>query len=76
MVKKLEGMELEEKILELKNELIYLSELLDLYWGFHPQNKDFVNPIVQYEKTKISILELKKEIFDLELKAKLDNNPN
>lgn len=62
-------MEKEEKLLNLKNNYIYLSEVREEVWKYHPSNKDFINPIKEYtalsEELKIlefKISELEREI--------------
>lgn len=59
-------MENVDKIVELKNEYIDLSNLRELVWMYHPSNPDFVNPIKEYERLTNKLDELEFRISTLE----------
>ena len=52
---------IENKILELKNEIISLTKIEEELWDYHPDNVDRIDVKDSYQK-------IKDKIFDLELK--------
>ena len=52
---------IENKILELKNEIISLTKIEDELWSYHPNNPDRIDVKDSYQK-------IKDNIYDLELK--------
>ena len=53
--------EIENKILDLTNEIISLTKIEEELWDYHPDNPDKIDVKDSYQK-------IKDKIFDLELK--------
>jgi hypothetical protein len=49
--------------------------ILEELWAYHPSNEHFINPIKEYEKMKLHILDLEKELEEIEQKINILNTP-
>ena len=54
----------EEKA-NLINEVIFLSDIANHYWEFHPENPDKVDVVVEYDRIKTQIQDLENRIEKL-----------
>jgi hypothetical protein len=54
--------ELEELKTKCINQILYLTQLKDRIWKYHPENPNFINPITQYNSIRESIKLINKEI--------------
>ena len=50
--------------------------ILDEYWAYHPSNENFINPIKEYEKMKLTIDILEKELDETHQKIEQLNSLN
>ena len=67
---------LEDKIINLQNNIIQEHNILDELWRYHPSNKNFINPIKEYDKLKKSIEEKEIELDEIQNKINRLNNLN
>lgn len=54
----------EEKA-NLINEVIFLSDIANQYWDFHPENPNKVDVVVEYDRIKAQIQYLENQIEQL-----------
>jgi hypothetical protein len=54
----------EEKA-NLINEVIFLNDVADTFWDFHPENPNKVDVVVEYDRIKAQIQELENQIEQL-----------
>jgi hypothetical protein len=67
---------LEDKIINLQNNIIQEHNILDELWRYHPSNENFINPIKEYDKLKKSIEEKEIELDEIQDKINRLNNLN
>jgi len=67
---------LEDKVIDLTNVLMSNYNILDEYWAYHPSNENFINPIKEYEKMKLTIDILEKELDETHQKIEQLNSLN
>lgn len=60
-----EKQNMEDKLVDLQNQLYALAEIKQEVWSYHPSNPDFINPISLYESLNIEINEIECKINDL-----------
>ena len=53
---------LEDKLINTQNLIISNYTILEELWAYHPSNEHFINPIKEYEKMKLLIANLEKEL--------------
>lgn len=68
--------DLENKMVNIQNQLVNDCEVLEQMWVYHPANPNFINPIKAYDDLKKSISKLEKELVDIELKIKTLKSAN
>tara|TARA_B100000035_G_scaffold314475_1_gene330858 strand:+ start:256 stop:507 length:252 start_codon:yes stop_codon:yes gene_type:complete len=61
--------DLQDQLINLQNNLISMYNIRDDVWRYHPNNENFVNPIVEYDNVVGEIEELQKTISKIELKV-------
>ena len=54
----------EEKA-NLINEVIFLNDVADTFWDFHPENPNKVDVVVEYDRIKAQIQNLENQIEQL-----------
>lgn len=59
---------IEEELIDLKNQLIAISYVKEEVWAYHPSNPYFINPISLYESLNVEINNLERRIDDLEFR--------
>ena len=64
----MELQEMEDKLINLQNLTIEYYNIKDDIWRYHPSNENFTNPIKEYEEISGRILEIEKDISEMELK--------
>lgn len=59
----MENHKTEEQVIDsnLINEIISLNEQLDNVWQYHPDNKNRINVVEEYNKIKLAIEQLEEE---------------
>ncbi len=66
---------LEDKVINIQNLIMSNYTILEELWAYHPSNEHFINPIKEYEKMKLHILDLEKELEEIEQKINILNTP-
>ena len=59
---------IEDELIDLKNQLIAISYVKEEVWVYHPSNPHFINPIPLYESLNVEINSLERKIDELEFK--------
>lgn len=68
--------DLQDMLVDIQNTLISNYTIKDEIWRYHPANKDFVNPIKEYDEITSQIENLEKKISEIELKILHLNSSN
>lgn len=60
-----------DRLVELKNEYIFLSNIKEEVWKYHPSNEKFINPIKEFEDLtdKLDGLEFKINLLEREINS-------
>ena len=67
-ISEMELHDLEDKLINLQNLIIEYYNIKDDLWRYHPGNKNFVNPIKEFDEVKNKIDKLEKDMSEIELK--------
>tara|TARA_R110001592_G_scaffold31712_2_gene111531 strand:+ start:1568 stop:1816 length:249 start_codon:yes stop_codon:yes gene_type:complete len=73
---KMELSNLQDMLVDIQNILISNYNIKDEIWRYHPGNKNFVNPIKEYDEIVSQIDDLEKQASEVELKILHLNSSN
>lgn len=59
---------LQEELIDLENQYIYVVNLKEEIWNYHPSNPNFINPITLFEKLKLEIDDIERRINEITFK--------
>ena len=58
---------LQDNLIDIQNTLTSMYTIKDEIWRYHPKNKNFINPIKEYDNMSSEIDKLEKKISKIEL---------
>lgn len=59
--------DLQDSLIDIQNTLTSMYTIKDEIWRYHPNNKNFINPIKEYNNISSEIDELERKISKIEL---------